>query len=84
LDLGDRLLHLLVRRLLIPGAVGHATTTEGLTLLVVTHEERVSRAARRVLRLEDGRLAAAAAAASASSAIGPSVLPPAVDTGVPA
>jgi putative ABC transport system ATP-binding protein len=29
---------------------------EGLTVLVVTHEERVSRAARRVLRLEEGRL----------------------------
>jgi putative ABC transport system ATP-binding protein len=31
---------------------------EGLTLLVVTHEERVSSAARRVLKLDDGRLAA--------------------------
>jgi len=29
---------------------------DGLTLVVVTHEERVSRAARRVLRLEDGRI----------------------------
>jgi putative ABC transport system ATP-binding protein len=29
---------------------------EGLTLIVVTHEERVSKAARRVLRLDDGRL----------------------------
>jgi putative ABC transport system ATP-binding protein len=29
---------------------------DGLTLVVVTHEERVSRAARRVLRLDDGRL----------------------------
>jgi putative ABC transport system ATP-binding protein len=29
---------------------------DGLTLLVVTHEERVSRAAGRVLRLDDGRL----------------------------
>ena len=29
---------------------------EGLTLLVVTHEERVSRAARRVIRMDDGRL----------------------------
>ncbi len=29
---------------------------EGLTLIVVTHEERVSRAAKRVLRLDDGRL----------------------------
>ena len=32
---------------------------EGLTLVVVTHEERVSRAAGRVVRLEDGRLAQA-------------------------
>ena len=30
----------------------------GLTMLVVTHEERVSRAARRVIRLEDGRVVA--------------------------
>ncbi len=30
---------------------------EGLTLVIVTHEERVSQAARRVIRLEDGRLA---------------------------
>jgi len=29
---------------------------EGLAICVVTHEERVSRAARRVLRMEDGRL----------------------------
>ena len=29
---------------------------DGLTLIVVTHEERVSRAARRVLRLDDGRI----------------------------
>jgi len=29
---------------------------EGLSVLVVTHEERVSRAARRVLHLEEGRL----------------------------
>jgi putative ABC transport system ATP-binding protein len=29
---------------------------EGLTLVVVTHEERVSRAAGRVVRIEDGRL----------------------------
>jgi putative ABC transport system ATP-binding protein len=29
---------------------------DGLTLVVVTHEERVSRAARRVLKLDDGRL----------------------------
>jgi putative ABC transport system ATP-binding protein len=29
---------------------------DGLTLIVVTHEERVSRAARRVLKLDDGRL----------------------------
>jgi putative ABC transport system ATP-binding protein len=32
---------------------------EGLTLLLVTHEERVSRAASRVLRLDAGRLVAA-------------------------
>ncbi len=31
---------------------------DGLTVLVVTHEERVSRTAARVLRLEDGRLRA--------------------------
>ncbi|HEY7955639.1 MAG TPA: ABC transporter ATP-binding protein [Polyangia bacterium] len=31
---------------------------EGLTLIVVTHQERVSEAAGRVLRLEDGRLLA--------------------------
>jgi putative ABC transport system ATP-binding protein len=30
---------------------------EGLSVLVVTHEERVSRAASRVLELRDGRLA---------------------------
>ena len=29
---------------------------EGLTLLIVTHEERISQAARRVIRLEDGRV----------------------------
>jgi putative ABC transport system ATP-binding protein len=29
---------------------------EGLTLLIVTHEERVSQAARRVVRIADGRL----------------------------
>jgi putative ABC transport system ATP-binding protein len=29
---------------------------EGLTLLAVTHEERMSSAARRVLRLKEGRL----------------------------
>lgn len=34
----------------------------GLTLIVVTHEERVSRAARRILRLDDGRLLPEAAA----------------------
>ncbi len=37
---------------------------EGLTMLVVTHEERVSQAARRVLRLEDGRIAEGTAAGS--------------------
>jgi putative ABC transport system ATP-binding protein len=31
---------------------------DGLTLIVVTHEERVSRAARRVHKLDDGRLVA--------------------------
>jgi putative ABC transport system ATP-binding protein len=31
---------------------------EGLTLVVVTHEERVSKAAKRVLKLDDGRLVA--------------------------
>jgi putative ABC transport system ATP-binding protein len=30
---------------------------EGLTVLVVTHEERMSTAAQRILRLRDGRLA---------------------------
>ena len=34
---------------------------DGLTLLVVTHEDRVSRAASRVLRLDDGRLVEAGA-----------------------
>ena len=34
---------------------------DGLTLLVVTHEDRVSRAASRVLRLDDGRLVEASA-----------------------
>jgi putative ABC transport system ATP-binding protein len=34
-----------------------ALARAGLSVLVVTHEERVSRAASRVLRLEDGRLA---------------------------
>jgi putative ABC transport system ATP-binding protein len=33
-----------------------ALNGDGLTLVIVTHEERVSRAARRVLRLERGRL----------------------------
>jgi putative ABC transport system ATP-binding protein len=32
--------------------------SDGLTLIVVTHEERVSQAARRVLKLDDGRLVA--------------------------
>ena len=36
---------------------------EGLTLLVVTHEERVSRAAGRVIRLDDGRVVGEGAAA---------------------
>ncbi len=34
-----------------------ALAASGLAVLVVTHEERVSRAAARVLRLEAGRLA---------------------------
>ena len=37
---------------------------DGLTLLVVTHEERVSLAARRVVRMEDGQIVAAAGDAS--------------------
>ncbi len=45
-------------------ALFQALNADGLTLIVVTHEERVSRAARRVLRLEDGRLAAGAAEAT--------------------
>ena len=32
--------------------------SRGLTLIVVTHEERVSKAAQRVLRVDDGRIAA--------------------------
>lgn len=36
-----------------------ALNAEGMTVLVVTHEERMWRAARRVLRLADGRLAPA-------------------------
>jgi putative ABC transport system ATP-binding protein len=39
-----------------------ALAREGLTVLVVTHEERVSRAATRVLHLHDGRLVAGSAA----------------------
>jgi putative ABC transport system ATP-binding protein len=46
---------------------------DGLSLVVVTHEERVSRAARRVLRLEDGRLVDAVGATSAAT--GPAVVP---------
>ena len=34
---------------------------EGLTLIVVTHEERVSKAARRVLKLDDGKMVGAQA-----------------------
>jgi putative ABC transport system ATP-binding protein len=40
-----------------------ALNRDGLTLLVVTHEERVSQAARRVFHLEDGRLVGARDAA---------------------
>ena len=43
---------------------------EGLTLVIVTHEERVSRAARRVIRLEDGRLAASDASADGVAGAG--------------
>jgi putative ABC transport system ATP-binding protein len=39
-----------------------ALAREGLTVVVVTHEERVSRAATRVLHLQDGRLVAGSAA----------------------
>ena len=42
-----------------------ALNHDGLTLLIVTHEERVSSVASRVLRLEDGRLMAATAAGTA-------------------
>jgi putative ABC transport system ATP-binding protein len=42
-----------------------ALNHDGLTLLIVTHEERVSSVASRVLRLEDGRLVAAEAAGAA-------------------
>jgi putative ABC transport system ATP-binding protein len=37
-------------------ALFQALNAEGLTLVIVTHEDRVSQAARRVIRLEDGRL----------------------------
>jgi putative ABC transport system ATP-binding protein len=36
----------------------HTLHAEGLTLLAVTHEERMSQAAQRVVRLKDGRLVA--------------------------
>jgi putative ABC transport system ATP-binding protein len=36
---------------------------DGLTMIVVTHEERVSQAAKRVIRLEDGKIVDAAEAA---------------------
>jgi putative ABC transport system ATP-binding protein len=39
-----------------------ALAREGLTIVVVTHEERVSRASTRVLHLQDGRLVAGSAA----------------------
>jgi putative ABC transport system ATP-binding protein len=35
-----------------------ALNADGITLVIVTHEERVSAAARRVLRVDDGRIAA--------------------------
>ncbi len=37
---------------------------DGLTILVVTHEERVSKAASRAIRLEDGRVASALGASA--------------------
>jgi putative ABC transport system ATP-binding protein len=48
---------------------------DGVTLLIVTHEERVSRAARRVLRIVDGRIVAeehgGGVAPNASTAVQP-------------
>ena len=44
---------------------------DGVTLLIVTHEERVSQAASRVLRIADGRLASHGASAELSDAPGP-------------
>jgi putative ABC transport system ATP-binding protein len=35
-----------------------ALNADGLTLVIVTHEERVSQAARRILRVDDGRILA--------------------------
>ncbi|HZS41156.1 MAG TPA: ABC transporter ATP-binding protein [Polyangia bacterium] len=35
-----------------------ALNADGLTLIIVTHEERVSQAARRILRVDDGRILA--------------------------
>jgi putative ABC transport system ATP-binding protein len=46
-ETGDRIIELFVD-----------LNRDGLTLLVVTHEDRVSRAARRVVRLADGRIVA--------------------------
>ena len=37
-------------------ALFHALNAQGLTVVAVTHEERLSRSASRVVRLEDGRL----------------------------
>jgi putative ABC transport system ATP-binding protein len=44
---------------------------EGLTLLVVTHEDRMSNAAKRVLRLKEGRLVEEPSQASATRGVSP-------------
>jgi putative ABC transport system ATP-binding protein len=44
---------------------------DGVTLLIVTHEERVSQAASRVLRIADGRLVAHAGRSVELSPAGP-------------
>ena len=40
---------------------------EGYTVLMITHEDRVSNAARRVIRLEDGKLISDSANAKSNS-----------------
>ncbi|MSP62475.1 MAG: ABC transporter ATP-binding protein [Myxococcales bacterium] len=45
-------------------ALFQALNGDGLTLLIVTHEERVSQATRRVIRLDDGRIVAEAGASA--------------------